>query len=421
MSETTGATETSRAPGRPVQHGRQRRRSAGRDLLKLTASALAVLLVSASAVGAYAVFDTLGQVSSNAVDISAPGETPPPPPPGIGAIEGGFNMLIVGNDNDASQGDTFGVREATLNDVTMVLHVSADHQHAVVLTLPRDLVIDHPECTDPVTGDVSPPLTAEPINDAWERGGLACVNATVESVTGLNIDYAAAVSFNGVIALSNAIGGVAVCLAEPVFDPYSGLDLPAGESVISGGTALAFLRTRHGIGDGSDLSRISNQQSFLSSLLRAVRSESTLSDPAKLYGLARVAAAQMTFSTSLAAPAAMISLALTLKDIPLQNVLFVQYPVVDSSDYEGKVEPDQPLADNVMAMIANDQAFSLAPDAAGSGVVVEGGGAAPPADPSGTAAPADPSVSPAPTVPPVVGGLTGQTGAESTCTAAFSG
>ncbi|SDT20381.1 LCP family protein [Microterricola viridarii] len=423
MSETVGDDVAQAAPGRPVRHGRQRPQSPGRELVKFTASALAILLIASAAVGAYAVFDTLNQVKSNAVDISLPGSTPPPPPPGIGAIEGGFNMLIVGTDNDANQGDAFGVRDATLNDVNILLHVSADHQNAVALTLPRDLVIPQPECTNPDTGETFGETSAEPLNDAYERGGLACIVNTVSSVTGIDIGYAGLVSFNGVIALSDAVGGVPVCLAAPLVDPGANLDLPAGESVISGATALAFLRTRYSIGDRSDLSRISNQQSFMASLLRTVRSDSTLNNPAKLYSLARVAADHMTFSTSLAEPAAMIALALSLKDIPLDNVVFVQFPVVDSTDFSGKVQPEQPLADELMSMIANDQAFSLAPDSVGNGVELQGGGETPtaepsaPADPSATANPTDPAATGAPVVP----GLTGQTGAQSTCSKAFPG
>ncbi|AMB59255.1 LCP family protein [Microterricola viridarii] len=429
MSETGGTRAERRAPERPVRHGRQRRRSATRDLLKLTAAAIAVLFVSTSAVGAYAVFDTLRGVQDNAVDISAPGSTPLPIPPGFGAVEGGFNLLVVGTDNDANQGTDFGVRDATLNDVNILLHVSADHQNAVALTLPRDLVIPQPECTDPKTGETFGSTDALPLNNAYERGGLGCIVKTVSSVTGLDIGYAGLVSFNGVIALSNAVGGVPVCLAEPVVDPGAALDLPAGESVISGPTALAFLRSRYEIGDGSDLSRISNQQQFMASLLRTVRSDSTLSDPVKLYGLARVASDHMTFSTSLADPGAMISLALSLKDIPLDKVVFVQYPVVDSYDFSGKVEPEQPLADELMGMLQNDQAFSLPPDSAGAGVVEQGGSAtpsAPPADtpsaaPDATADPSAPATTTPPTEAPVVQGLTGQTGAQTTCTKAFGG
>lgn len=404
----------------PPRHGRLPKRSGTRTLLKLLSGTLAVLLVSSASVAAYAVYDTLNRVQSNAVDISNPGSTPPPPPPGFGAIEGGFNLLVVGTDNDASQGLEFGERDATLNDVNILLHVSADHQNAVAVSLPRDLVIPHPECSDPETGETFDSMSAQPLNDAWERGGLGCVVATVNGFTGVDIGYAATVSFNGVIALSEAVGGVPVCLAEPVEDSDSGLNLPAGENVISGPTALAFLRTRKAIGDGSDLSRISNQQSFMASLLRTVRSNETLNDPVKLYGLAQVAADHMKFSTSLASPSSMIALALSLKDLPLENVQFVQYPVVDSSDFSGKVEPKQPLADQLMGLIINDQPFTLQPGAVGNGVEATPGGevvppveaSAPPVDgSSGTEAPSPPT-------PLVLEGLPGQNGAETTCTKA---
>ncbi len=430
MADTTEARGASGGPDGviAVRHGRLPRRSAARAVLIFTGAALAVLLVSTTAVAGYAVLSTVRTVSSNAIDITGPTGTPPPEPPAFGAIEGGFNLLLVGTDNDANQGEEFGERDATLNDVNILLHVSDDHQSAVAISLPRDLVIAHPECTNPDTGEVFEAMFAQPLNDAYERGGLGCVVNTVTGLTGLPVDYAAVVSFNGVIALSNAVGGVPVCLVEPIEDPESGLNLPAGESVISGSTALAYLRARYGVGDGSDLSRISNQQAFLSSLLRTVRSGQTLSDPVKLYGLAHVAAENMRFSTSLANPATMISLALSLKDIPLEKIVFVQYPVVDSAEFSGKVEPNQALADQLMAMVSGDQPFVLPDGSTGNGV--EAGAAAPPAEQpvaeppaSDTEAPApvEGAETPIPVAPPVLEGLSGQTAGETTCAKANSG
>lgn len=423
MAERRAISGVSAENEAPPRHGRLRKRSAVRGIVKAVSATLAVLLVSSAGVAAYAVYDTLNTVKSNAVDISLPGSAEPPPPPSFGAIEGGFNLLLVGTDNDAAQGLEYGEREATLNDVNILLHVSADHQNAVAVSLPRDLIVPHPVCTDPESGEVFDSMSAQPLNDSFERGGLGCVVATVAGFTGLDIGYAATVSFNGVIALSDAVGGVPVCLAGPVFDPAAGLDLPQGESVISGSTALAFLRARKEIGDGSDLSRISNQQSFMASLLRTVRGNETLTDPVKLYGLAQVAAKNMTFSTSLASPEAMISLALSLKDLPLENVKFVQYPVVDSSDFSGKVEPAQALADELMSLIINDQPFALSSGSTGHGVESNGGAVTPPVEaPPVDAPPADPTSTTAPGIapPPVVEGLSGQNAAETTCTKAYS-
>ena len=414
-----------------IRHGRLHTSGPVAAVLKALAVVAAVALVSVGAVTAYAVNSLAQQVTANSVDISG-GEDAPPPPPVLSAFEGGFNLLVVGTDNDPNQGDTFGERDATLNDVNILLHVSADHKNAVVVSFPRDLVIPHPECTDPTTGEFFDAMSAEPLNEAFSRGGLACVNTTIESLTGLDINYAAATSFNGVIEMTNAVGGVPVCLVEPIFDSDSGLDLPAGTTTIEGQMALAFLRNRHGVGDGSDLSRISSQQQYLSSMARTLKSANTLTDFTKLYGLAQAAASNIQLSKSLSSLDSMVSLALTLKDVDLNNMVFVQYPVGTDADGPNKVVPVQDLADALFTRISTDQPFTLPTDATGTGSSVVADPNAPveaPADPAATVPPTvnedgtttDPGATDAAATPEVIEGLKGQTAAEQTCANAFSG
>ncbi len=424
MNEIEGRPR--RQPSGPIRHGRLRTSTPAGIILKSLAVVAAVAVVSVGAVTAYAVNNLAEQVTANSVDISGT-EAAPAPPPVLGAFEGGFNLLVVGTDNDPNQGDAFGERDATLNDVTILLHVSADHKNAVVVSFPRDLVIPHPECTDPTTGDVYDAMSAQPINEAFSRGGLACVNATVENLTGLDINYAAATSFNGVIEMTNAVGGVPVCLVEPISDKDSGLDLPAGTSVIEGQMALAFLRNRHGVGDGSDLARIASQQQYLGSLARTLKSANTLTDVTKLYGLAQAAASNIQLSKSLASLDAMVSLALTLKDVDLNNIVFVQYPAASSSEYPNKVVPVTDLADALFAKVQNDEPFTLGEDATGTGssIVADPANPTPTPTPTETAAPDPAATATAPATdaaatPDVIEGLKGQTAAEQTCANAFS-
>jgi LCP family protein required for cell wall assembly len=182
-------------------------------------------------------------------------------------------------------------------------------------------------------------------------GGLPCTVLTVEQLTGLTIPFAAEVQFNGVIEMSNAVGGVPVCVSTPIDDEWTNTHLAAGTHQLQGMDALQFLRTRHGVGDGSDLGRISSQQVFLSSLVRTVKSSDTLTDVTKLYGLAKAATGNMQISTSLSSPDTMVSIALALKDIPLEDIGFYAYPGTTggSGVYSGKVEP---LADDADAMFA---------------------------------------------------------------------
>ncbi|MCU1477215.1 MAG: hypothetical protein JWQ64_1908 [Subtercola sp.] len=422
----------------PPRHAERSRFGTVSTLVKLVAIAAAVVLVSGASVAAIALTSIASQVSANSVDISGGGGQSQPH---VGAFQGGFNVLIVGTDNDASQGDAFGERDATLNDVNILLHVSADQKSGVVVSFPRDLIVDHPQCTDPVTKVEYDATYKQPLNTGYERGGLACITSTIENLTGLDIPYAGLISFNGVIEMTNAVGGVPVCLNEAITDTDSGLDLPKGTSVISGSDALAFLRTRHGVGDGSDLARISSQQQYLASLVRTLKSANTLTDVTKLYGLAQAAASNIKLSTSLASLDSMVSLALALKDVDLNNLVFVQYPAGSSAAYPGKVVPVTSTADELFAKIKADEPFALGADSTGPGSSVADGGAgdgtgtgsgtatppsstAPDASPGPTTAPTPGSTDagapgPSSTAPAVIDGITGQTAAEQTCADAF--
>lgn len=373
------------------------------------------MLVSGASVAAWIVWDLASNVSSNAIDISQPNDTTTPLPevPNIDAFEGGFNLLVVGADNDPAQGNAFGRRDVTLNDVNMLLHVSEDHSTAVVVSFPRDLIIPHPECTDPETGEASGAMRAQPLNAAFERGGLSCVVATISELTGLEIEYAALMSFASVVKMTDAVGGVPVCLTAPIKDRRSDLDLPAGTSVISGETALAFLRTRHGVGDGSDLSRIASQQQYISSLVRTIKSNDTLTDVTKLYSLAQVAAKNVNLSTSLANLTRMVAMARTLQTIDLDALNLIQYPVMDDPNDRNRVVPLSSLADELFERIAADLPFSPDPDANRTGVEAD------PNAPVPTTPPATPGATPpATTAPDVIEGLQGQTALQQTCSVA---
>jgi LCP family protein required for cell wall assembly len=296
----------------------------------------------------------------------------------------------------------------------MLLHVSQDQTNAVAISFPRDMVVGIPACTwDDGSGDVKG-YSTEPLNTALYYGGLPCVALTIEELTGLPIQFAGMITFQGVIAMSDAIGGVDVCVTGPVIDSDTGINLPeAGTYNLSGFNALAFLRTRGGVGDGSDLTRISSQQVFLSALVRKLKSDDTLGDVKKVYGLANAAFANMTLSSSLASVSTMASIALALKDIPLERVTFVQYPGNAGQTegiYAGKVRPNTALGDEMMALIAADQPFRL--DAAGDGRGSEADPNAPVDSTPSTEAPIDNSSL------PVISGVSGQTAADRTCSIA---
>ncbi|PPF75448.1 LytR family transcriptional regulator [Subtercola sp. Z020] len=415
-----------------VKHGRAHARRPIGVLVTLLVAVVAVLAVSSTSVAAIAVAQTFGRLKPGIQLQTADGGQAAPV--SVGAIEGGVNLLLVGTDTRTDQGSGFedaANQDASSglgnNDVTILLHISADHSNAAVISFPRDMMGPVPECPDPNgDGGTVDATDFAMFNTTLSRGGLSCTVLTVEAITGLKIPYAAEISFAGVSAMSTAVGGVTVCLASPVVDPYTGLDLEAGPQDLVGDEALAFVRTRHGVADGSDLGRISNQQVFLSALMRKVTSAGVLANPVTLYQLANAAGSNMSLSTSLTNPNSMVSIALALKDVNLSNLVFVQYPVVDDPDDANRVVPDDSAAAILNAALVNDQPLTIT---GGTGQAAE---ADPNATPAETAGPSDAGTPPAdgttptdtPTDAPAAtpstvalpSTVTGQTAAEETCT-----
>jgi LCP family protein required for cell wall assembly len=408
-----------RRRGRPgiARHGRLRRSSSWRTLLTVIASTLAVALVSTVAVTAFAAATLSGAVSTVKLsedDQASANKT------SITAMKGGANILLIGSDTRVGQHAESLDTEGARNDVTILVHISADHTQLTAVSFPRDLVVPLPACTNPATGTSYPASSAAQINTSLGNGGVSCVVDTVENLTGLSIPYAGLITFDGVIEMSNALGGVPVCVASPINDAYTGLHLTSGNHTLQGMQALQFLRTRHGVGDGSDLARISSQQVFLSAMLREVTGNGTLSNPLTLYKLARAAISNMTFSDSLASPRTLVSLASTLKGMNTGDMLFVQYPVTDDPADPNRVVVAQNDAHTLNVALQQDTKTSLNDSTTGRASKAEGPTAAPkPSTPSSSTgsgtAPSTAPGSPSSSATPLPSSITGQSAAEQTC------
>ncbi len=402
----------------PIRHGRLHSSHPVAAIAKVLAAAVAVVAVSSAAVGAFAVYDAVSASGPGIHLAHLAGAPSVKAAPAVGPIDGEVNLLLAGSDTRTAQvgyqtkAELAGSSGAGNNDVTMLLHVSADHSSATVVSFPRDLV--------------SIPLCGKGISSAMFNStlarGLSCTVQTVEKMTGLSIPYAAIITFNGVTGMSNAVGGVTVCLATPVKDDYTDpqLNLPAGQQTLVGDTALSFLRSRHGVGDGSDLGRISNQQVFLSALTRKITGEGVLGNPITLYKLANSALSNMHFSDTLN-PTTLVSIALALKGIDLHKIVFLQYPTVADTADPNRVVPSTGPAAALVAALKADQPISLT-GKLGRAAVADPTVASPapaPAAPAPTASgSAAPSVAatPAPTSIALPSAITGQSADQNTCT-----
>ena len=344
-------------------HARQKRLEGWKFVAAISGLVVTSLVVTAGMIVGW----TVTNLTTSIQTVELPGYEEPALA-GIGEWEGGFNVLVVGSDTRVGQGDQFGETDGELNDVNLLVHVAENHNHATVISFPRDTLVDVPGC-EQEDGSLSSERTMTPLNQTWSIGGLPCVARTLENLTGLEIGYAGVMTFTGVAQLSTAVGGVEVCINEPIVDPWSGLNLPeAGYHTLEGGQALAFLRTRKGVGDGSDLARISSQQVYMSALVRTLQADGVLNDVTRLYSIAQVAAQNMVLSSSLGSLDVMVSMAQALRNIPNENIVFIQYPVLDApADYPGKVIPDPVLATEVMEKVQQDVLYTLAENSAGRG------------------------------------------------------
>ena len=414
MSQTTKPAARGRRT--IARHGRLRSPHPIQQLLKLLSIAVAVVLVSGVSVAAYAAVDLTSSLNAHAVKLEGQAAVPPD----LGAIEGGVNLFIAGTDAcEPRYAALFGARCSgsdagdELNDVNMLIHISDSPRRVTVISFPRDLIIPTPECTRE-DGSVASATSASMLNATYSYGGLSCVVKTISELTGLSIPFAAKVTWGGVIQVTNAIGGVTVCVANGIKDRYTGLDLPAGNVTLKGLEALQFLRTRHGVGDGGDLGRISNQQQYMSRLAQKLVGGGVLSNPATLYSLATTAVKNVTPSASLTNPLTLVQIALAVKSVPFDQIVFVQYPTVADPANPNRVVPNDDAANALWAALKANQKLELTGKASqGDGVVVE----TPKPTTSATATPGA-SASPSPTSEAGVAlpsSIAGQTAAEQTC------
>lgn len=350
-----------------ARHGRLKHTHPLATLVKVLVSVVAVCLVSGTSLVAFATWD-LKQGMKPTIHLI--GQTPKPKQPAapiaqLGPLPGAFNVLVTATDTRTDQGDGWGSvadsSGAGLNDATMLLHVAADHTTATVISFPRDLMIPIPSCPDG-NGGWNSARSKQALNTTLMDGGLSCTVLTVSNLINeenFPIPYAGIVEFNGVVAMSNAIGGVQVCVANGIYDPQNrAINLTPGMHTLKGKQAAEFLRIRHGLGDDGDLSRISNQQVFLSALLRQVRQKSTLSNPAKVWGLAKAVGDYVHLSDTLDLNT-LYQMAMAVNNLDLSKVLFVQYPVLTDPDNPNRVVPDSASATALFDALASDQPIAL--------------------------------------------------------------
>lgn len=223
----------------------------------------------------------------------------PPPSPGQ-------NWLLVGSDSregltaeqrgELNTGQAGGQR----TDTIMLMHIPRFGGEATLVSLPRDSIVDIPA----YSGEDGESVSAQrnKLNTAFALGGPQLLARTVETETGIRLDEYAEIGLGGFAGMVDAVGGVQMCLDEPMQDRRAGINLSAGCQNLSGPQALGFVRARYSDPEG-DFGRVERQRRFLQSLSEEVSSPATLLNPIAMTRLMNAGASALVVDNTTGPPA----------------------------------------------------------------------------------------------------------------------
>ncbi|MBF9068242.1 LCP family protein [Streptacidiphilus fuscans] len=272
-----------------------------------------------------------------------------------------IDFLVIGTDarnnaQDCQLGGDCGSSGYGNADVEMVVHISADRSNATVMSIPRDTMVNVPACTDPNDPKNTTTGYYGMINSALSYGPQ-CQMQTIHDLTNIPLQHFMMIDFSGVVNMSDAVGGVNVCVDNNVYDTYSHLKLAKGTHTLKGVSALEFLRSRHGFGDGSDLGRTYAQHMYLSALMRQVKSAGTLTSPTALYSLADSATKALTVDNGIGSVGSLLNLAAEAAKVPTSHITFTTMQTMPDPSNQNRLVP-APGAQSLFGAIVNDQSLS---------------------------------------------------------------
>ena len=297
----------------------------------------------------------------------------------------------------------------------MIAHIPADRSRVIVVSFPRDLEVDIPQCerwdsnTGKYTGQQLPERQHAKLNEAYAAGGPKCTTKVIQQLSGLSITNFLGIDFQGFKSMVDSVHGVEVCTKKPVIDDTLGVVLPhAGNQSLTGNQALSYVRARHVQGDPtSDYGRMERQQRFLSALLRRAMSGQVLLDPGKLTGFVNAVAAN-TFGENVGTDQ-LLELGQSLQGLDASKVNFFTVPTVGTANERNNEVLRQKDTDELFQAIIDGAALNPPANTDTSKAAQTT-----PSSASGGAL-ARPAQTPAPPAPGIPDNLSGVNAGQATC------
>lgn len=347
-----------RPPAPPRSPGGQARFLRGRRGKWLAGVAIVAMVgLVGTALVAYGQYrSVLGSINRENVTAAMLGHRPPD--------TAGLNILIIGSDSRAGLGHKFGAGVlGSRSDTSMLLHIAPGHTRADIISFPRDSMVPVLACSNDGqghTGQTAAPDQLERLNATFSAGGAPCLWKTLEQTTGIRIQHFVEVNFAGFQSIVNDVGGVQVCLPFAINNAQSRLHLSAGKHVVSGAQALAFVRLREDIGEGSDTQRIQRQQYFLAAVMQKLKSTGLLGQPSRIFAVVRDVAKSLTTDSALDLNT-MLRIATSMKSLSSSAVQFITVPVVPYvGDPAAELSWAQPQSDRLFRAVEADRELPTA-------------------------------------------------------------
>ena len=357
----------------------------GRRLARrLGLSVLAVLLFVVSGAG-FAWHNIQSRITSFKIEgLLTEDERPGTKPPD--SYDGrAVNLLVLGTDSRSGDNNVDGSEgsdevSVARSDTALIMHISADRKRVDAVSIPRDTLVDIPECKS-LDGETAGAEEDGQFNSAFANGagtgndkkavasGAACTLKTVEKMTDIRIDDFVVVDFNGLSKVVDSLGGVHVQVDEAIDDPdYTGMKLDEGCQKLDGQTALQYARVRHGVGDGSDISRISRQQKLMNAMASKALSSNLLTQSGFLTSTLET----LTTSEHIGQIGNLSGLAYSVQGVGMDKINFITMPNEQAAD-ENRVVPSE-NAKKVWKAIKEDKtipAEAAAPAATDAGATAD--------------------------------------------------
>jgi LCP family protein required for cell wall assembly len=273
-------------------------------------------------------------------------------------VQGPLNILVMGSDTRDCDGCRVDEEAGGgLSDTTVLIHLSADRDFAYGISVPRDTLVDRPDCYEEDGTTVIPGEQGAVWNEAYKVGGPACTITQLEQLSGILVDKYVVVNFAGFKDMVNALNGVEVCIPEDIEDEEHDITLKAGTRELDGDEALAYVRVRHNVADGSDTQRIKRQQEFMAAMIEKALSTGNLARPDQL--IAFMNAASDSITTDFRNIARIARIARSFAGIGLDDIAFVTTPWAESATRPGRIEWT-PRVQRLWRLVINDQPLTAA-------------------------------------------------------------